>query len=131
MNTTDPIADYLTRLRNAIRARHKRVDVPASNLKREMTKILVNEKFIAGYSELKDSKQGVLRIALKYTDGTNAITGLTRISKPGLRIYKPSKELPRVLNGLGIAIVSTSHGLMTEKDARTQKVGGEVLCQVW
>ena len=131
MNTTDPVADYLTRLRNAIRARHKRVDVPASNLKREISKILASEKFIAGYSEIKDEKQGVLRIVLKYTDGTNAITGLTRISKPGLRVYKPSSELPRVLNGLGIAIVSTSRGLMTEKDARVQKVGGEVLCQVW
>jgi small subunit ribosomal protein S8 len=131
MNTTDPIADYLTRLRNAIHARHKRVDVPASNLKRELTKILINEKFIVGYSEVKDEKQGVLRIALKYTDGTNAITGLTRISKPGLRVYKPSSDLPRVMNGLGIAIVSTSRGLMTEKDARMQKVGGEVLCQVW
>jgi small subunit ribosomal protein S8 len=131
MNTTDPIADYLTRLRNAIRARHKRVDIPASNLKRALSKILVEQKFIAGFSEIPDSKQGTLRVALKYTDGVNAIKGLDRVSRPGLRIYRGSGELPRVLNGLGTAIISTSRGVMTEKDARARKVGGEVLCRVW
>ena len=131
MKTTDPIADYLTRLRNAIHARHKRVDVPASNLKRAVSKILVEEKFINGYSEIQDSKQGVLRITLKYVEGISTISGLKRISKPGLRVYVPAKELPRILNGLGIAIVSTSRGIMTEKNAKAQSVGGEILCHVW
>ncbi len=131
MNTTDPIADYLTRLRNAIRARHKRVDIPASNMKRALSKILAEQKFIQGFTEIPDAKQGVIRVALKYIDGVNAIKGLDRVSKPGLRVYRGSEELPRVLNGLGTAIISTSKGIMTEKDARTQKVGGEVLCRVW
>ena len=131
MNTTDPIADYLTRLRNAIRARHKRVDIPASNMKRALSKILAEQKFIHGFTEIPDTKQGVIRVALKYTEGVNAIKGLDRVSKPGLRVYRPSDDLPRVLNGLGIAIISTSKGIMTEKDARSQKVGGEVLCRVW
>ena len=131
MQTTDPIADYLTRIRNGIRARHKRIDVPASNLKRELTKILAERKFIAGFSEIKDERQGVLRIALKYTEGTNAITGLQRISRPGLRIYTPSDRIPRVMNGLGMALISTSRGVMSDREARTQKVGGEVLCYIW
>src|SRR5437016_3878591 len=131
MNTTDPVADYLTRLRNAIRARHRRLDVPASNLKRALTTILVNQKYIAGYTEIKNAHQGVLRINLKYTDGVNAISGLKRISRPGLRVYTNAGELPRVLNGLGVAIISTSSGLMTEKQARAQRIGGEVLCHVW
>ena len=131
MNTTDPVADYLTRLRNAIRARHKRVDVPASSLKRAITRILVEQKYIAGYTEVQDTKQGVIRIALKSSEGVNAITGLKRISKPGLRMYTSAREIPRVLNGLGIAIISTSKGLMTDKDARAQSVGGEVLAEVW
>ncbi|HYQ86469.1 MAG TPA: 30S ribosomal protein S8 [Bacteroidota bacterium] len=131
MNTTDPIADYLTRLRNAIRARHKRVDVPASNLKRELSRILLEEKFISGYTDIPDKKQGLLRIVLRSSDGINAITGLKRISRPGLRVYVPARELPRVLNGLGIAVVSTSMGLMTEKSCAARKVGGEVLCHVW
>jgi small subunit ribosomal protein S8 len=131
MNTTDPIADYLTRLRNAIRARHKRLDVPASNLKRELSRILLEEKFISGYTDIPDKKQGLLRIVLRSTDGVNAITGLKRVSRPGLRVYVPARELPRVLNGLGIAIVSTSRGVMTEKTATVRKVGGEVLCHVW
>jgi small subunit ribosomal protein S8 len=131
MNTTDPIADYLTRMRNAIRARHKRFDVPASNVKRAMSQILCDQKFISSFSEIKDNKQGVLRIALKYTDGVNAISGLQRVSKPGLRVYASADELPRVMNGLGVALISTSKGIMTEKDARTQRMGGEVLCQVW
>jgi small subunit ribosomal protein S8 len=131
MNTTDPIADYLTRLRNAIRARHKRVDIPASNLKRAITRILVEEKFINGFTDIPDNKQGVIRVTLRTTDGINAITGLHRISKPGLRMYSASRDLPRVLNGLGIVVVSTSQGLMTDKKARAQKIGGEVLCEIW
>ena len=129
--TTDPIADYLTRIRNGLHARHKRIDVPASNLKREITKILADKKLIAGYSEIKDDRQGVLRIALKYTEGTSAITGLQRISKPGLRIYTQADRLPRVMNGLGLALISTSQGILTDKDARAKKVGGEVLCYIW
>lgn len=131
MNTTDPIADYITRLRNAIRARQKRVDVPASNLKRQITKILLDQKYINGFSEIKDNKQGFLRITLKYTEGVSVISGLERISKPGLRVYKSSDDLPRVLNGLGIAVISTSKGVMTDKQASQEKVGGEVLCTIW
>ncbi len=131
MNTTDPIADYLTRVRNAMRARHKRVDVPASNLKRALTRILLEQKFIAGFTEIKDDKQGTIRITLKYTDGLSAIQGLDRISKPGLRVYSRAEELPRVLNGLGMAIISTSKGILADKDARAHKLGGEVLCHIW
>ena len=131
MNTTDPIADFLTRIRNAIQARHKRVDIPQSGLKRELAKILVEQKFISGYAELKDNKQGVLRVSLRYVDGVSAISGLQRISKPGLRVYTPASKLPRVLNGMGTAVLSTSKGIMTEKKAREQNVGGEILCHVW
>jgi small subunit ribosomal protein S8 len=131
MQTTDPIADYLTRIRNGIKARHKRIDVPASNIKREITRILADKKFIAGYSEIKDNRQGVLRIALKYTEGTNAISGLQRISRPGLRLYTPADRIPRVMNGLGMALISTSQGILTDRDARVKKVGGEVLCYIW
>ncbi len=131
MNTTDPVADYLTRLRNAIRARHKRVDIPASNLKRAISKILLDEKYILGFTEVADKKQGTLRLTLKTTDGVNAISGLRRLSKPGLRSYAAADELPRVLNGLGIAVISTSRGVMTDKEARKQHVGGEVLCEIW
>ena len=131
MNTTDPIADFLTRIRNGIRARHRRVDVPASGMKRALTTILAEQKYIAGFSEVKEGPQGLIRINLKYADGVNAIQGLKRISKPGLRVYAGAGELPRVLNGLGIAIISTSQGLMTEKQARTKRIGGEVLCEIW
>lgn len=131
MTMTDPVSDYLTRLRNAIQAKHKRVDVPASNLKRELTKLLVANKFITGFTEVKDSAQGVLRIQLKYTDGAPVISGLKRISTPGLRKYVDSTSVPRVLGGLGIAVISTSNGLMTDAQARTAKVGGEVLCEIW
>ena len=131
MNITDPIADYLTRIRNAIRARRKRVDIPASNLKRAISTILVKEKFINGFTEIPDNKQGTIRITLRYADGVSAITGLSRVSKPGLRVYGHAQELPRVLNGLGIAILSTSKGLVTEKEAKALNVGGEVLCHVW
>ena len=129
---TDPIADYLTRLRNAISAGHKVVEVPASNMKKEITKILMDKGYILNYKFIDDDKQGIIKIALKYHPQTkkNAITELTRISKPGLRDYKGAKELPRVLNGLGIAILSTSMGVISNKEAATENVGGEVLCYV-
>ncbi len=131
MTMTDPVADYLTRLRNAAQAGHKRVDIPASNLKRELTKLLLENKFISGYTELKETTQGVIRIQLKYNDGEPVIAGLKRISKPGLRQYVDAASLPRVMGGLGIAILSTSGGLMTDKQARQASVGGEVLCEIW
>jgi small subunit ribosomal protein S8 len=130
---TDPIADYLTRVRNAIKANHKVVEVPASNLKKEMTKILHEKGYILNYKFEEDSKQGIIKIALKYhpVTKTSAIRRLERISRPGLRKYSHSEKLPRVLNGLGIAILSTSKGLMTDKEARKENVGGEVLCYVY
>ena len=131
MTMTDPVADYLTRLRNAVQAGHKRVDVPASNLKREMTKLLLANKYISKYAEIKQPAQNLLRIHLKYTDGKPVIEGLKRVSTPGLRKYADAKSMPRVLGGLGIAVISTSRGLMTDKQARMAKVGGEVLCEIW
>lgn len=131
MHSTDPIADYLTRIRNAIRSRHKRVDIPSSYLKMEITKILSERQFIRGYTEVQDNKQGIIRITLRYTEGTSAITGIRRVSRPGLRVYAASEDIERVMNGMGIAIVSTSKGVMTDVQARTQKIGGEVLCHVW
>lgn len=131
MTMTDPVADYLTRLRNAIQAKHKRVDIPSSNLKREMTKLLLANKFISGYTEVKEQAQGVLRVQLKYNNAQPVIAGLRRISTPGLRKYVDADSIPRVLGGLGIAIISTSRGLMTDKQARQAKVGGEVLCEIW
>lgn len=131
MTMTDPVADYLTRIRNAVQARHKRVDVPASNLKREMTKLLLANKYISKYAEVKESSHTLLRIHLKYTDGKPVIEGLRRVSTPGLRRYADAKSLPRVLGGLGIAVISTSKGLMTDQEARKAKVGGEVLCEIW
>jgi small subunit ribosomal protein S8 len=131
---TDPIADYLTRIRNAAKANHRVVDVPASNLKIEMTKILYDKGFISNYKfEDTDNKQGLIKIALKYNPVTKlpAITTIRRVSKPGLRKYVKADRLPRVINGLGIAIVSTSRGLMTDKEARQLNVGGEVLCYVY
>ena len=130
---TDPIADYLTRLRNAIKAGHRVVEVPASNLKKEVTKILFDQGFILNYKFVEDGPQGTIKIALKYdqTNKVNAIKGMERVSRPGLRTYKGSKDLPRVLNGLGIAILSTSKGVMTDKQAREENVGGEVLCYVY
>ena len=130
--TTDPISDYLTRLRNAISAKHKVVEIPASNVKREMTKILMEKGYILNYKVIEDNKQGVIKIALKYNGRTKqpAINSLTRVSKPGLRKYAGVEKMPRVLNGLGIAIVSTSKGLITDKEARKQNVGGEVICYV-
>jgi small subunit ribosomal protein S8 len=131
MTMTDPVADYLTRLRNAIQAKHKRVDVPASGLKRELTRLLLEQKFIGGFTEMKTSAQGVLRIQLRYNDGRSVIKGLRRVSTPGLRKYSGAQEVPRVLGGLGIAVMSTSRGLMTDRQARDANVGGEVLCEIW
>jgi small subunit ribosomal protein S8 len=131
MSITDPISDFLTRIRNAAKAKHKRVDIPASNLKKAVAQILLEEKFITGYTWLDDGKQGVLRIQLKYTGGKAVISGLRRVSRPGLRLYRSSDELPRVLGGMGIAILTTSKGLMTDHRARKEHVGGEVLAYVW
>ncbi len=131
MSMTDPIADFLTRIRNAIRARHHVVDVPASKMKIDLARILLNQRYIDSYEVVEDGKQGILRIRLKYIQGRNAISGLKRISKPGLRIYKDAKSIDRVFNGLGIAIISTSKGLLTDKEARAQNIGGEVICHIW
>jgi small subunit ribosomal protein S8 len=130
---TDPIADYLTRIRNASRAGHRVVEVPASNLKKEITKILFDQGYILSYKFEDDKVQGIIKIALKYDKQTKepVIKKIQRISKPGLRKYAPSEDLPRVLNGLGVAIVSTSHGVMTSKQAKKENVGGEVLCYVY
>ena len=130
---TDPIADYLTRIRNAVRANHRVVEIPASNLKKDMTKILFDQGYILSYKFDDSTVQGTIKIALKYNKETKepVIRKLQRISKPGLRKYSGSTELPRILNGLGIAIVSTSHGVMTSKQAKLEKVGGEVLCYVY
>ena len=130
---TDPIADYLTRLRNAIKAKHRVVEVPASILKKEITKILFDQGYILNYKFEDNAVQGAIKIALKYDKQTNkpAIKSIQRASRPGLRQYKGSEELPRVLNGLGVAIISTSKGVMTDKKARQEKVGGEVICYVY
>ncbi|MGE0771075.1 MAG: 30S ribosomal protein S8 [Cyclobacteriaceae bacterium] len=133
MKTTDPIADYLTRLRNAIKARHRVVEVPASNIKKEITKVLFDKGYILNYKfEDTANKQGKIKIALKYNPETkeSAISQLQRVSSPGLRLYKPATDLPKVLNGLGVAIVSTSKGVVTDKEARALNVGGEILCYV-
>ncbi len=131
MAVTDPIADFLTRIRNASRARKPRVDIPASGMKKNLAEILKKQNFIKDYSIVEDNRQNIIRVELKYTSGTPAINGLKRISKPGLRIYKNSKDLPRVLNGLGVVVVSTPKGLLTDKEARTQSVGGEIVCYIW
>ena len=129
---TDPIADFLTRIRNAVMANHRIVEIPASNIKKDITKILFEQGFILNYKFEDEPRPGLIKIALKYHPVTKqpAISNMTRISKPGLRKYAGSEELPRVLNGLGIAIISTSHGVMTEKEAKRLKVGGEVICYV-
>ncbi|WP_408008946.1 30S ribosomal protein S8 [Pseudalkalibacillus sp. A8] len=132
MVMTDPIADMLTRIRNANTVGHDKLEVPASKLKREIAEILKKEGFVRDVEYIEDSKQGVIRIFLKYgQNNERVITGLKRISKPGLRVYAKAYEVPRVLGGLGIALVSTSKGIMTDKDARNQQVGGEVLAYVW
>ncbi len=129
---TDPIADMLTRIRNANMVRHEVLEVPASKLKKEVAEILKREGFVRDVEHIEDNKQGVLRIFLKYgANNERVITGLKRISKPGLRVYAKADEVPRVLNGLGIAIVSTSQGVLTDKEARAKQVGGEVLAYVW
>jgi len=130
---TDTIADFLTRIRNAIKANHRIVEIPASNIKKEMTKILKEKGYILDYKFEDDKKQGIIRIALKYNPVTKvpAIRSIARISKPGLRRYAGLDRMPRVLNGLGVAILSTSKGLMTDKEAKAQNVGGEVLCYVY
>ena len=132
MNTTDPIADMLTRIRNANSARHTSVDVPASNMKKAIADILFDEGYISSVEKIEDGKQGILRITLKYDkNGKRVISGLKRISKPGLRIYVAKDELPQVLNGLGIALISTSKGIKTDKNARKEGLGGEVIAYVW
>ncbi len=132
MQITDTIADMLTRIRNASSQKHPIVDVPASNLKKQIAQILLDEGYIKSFKVIDDGKQGVIRITLKYTDSkAQVITGLRRVSKPGLRIYSNCKDMPKVMKGLGIAIVSTSKGIMTDKKARELNVGGEVLAFVW
>lgn len=131
MSMTDPIADYLTRIRNAAKANHKRVDIPASSLKKEITRILKEENYIRDYAIIEEGPQNIIRIALKYRNGESVIKGMDRISRPGLRKYSSSNSLPRVINGLGIAVISTSNGVMTDKEARRAGIGGEVICYVW
>ena len=132
MQISDVIADMLTRIRNANNAKHETVDVPASNMKKSIAQILSDEGYIRGYQVVEDGKQGIIRITLKYTAGKQkVIHGIRRVSKPGLRIYSNCEDMPKVMNGLGIAIVSTSKGVMTDKKARQANVGGEVLAFVW
>ena len=132
MNTTDPIADMLTRIRNANNSKHKTVDIPASNMKKAIAKILFEEGYIKSFEEIENENQGIIRITLKSNEkGAKVIAGLKRISKPGLRVYASKDELPQVLNGLGIAIISTSQGLKTDKQARELGIGGEVLAYIW
>ena len=131
MHATDPISDFLTRIRNAVKARKKFVDIPSSKMKVSLAEILKANKFIRDYNVVEDNKQNILRVHLQYIGGTPSITGLKRISTPGLRMYVNKDELPRVLNGLGIAVLSTPKGLLTDKQAKREAVGGEVVCHVW
>lgn len=132
MQISDVIADLLTRIRNANDAKHPTVDIPASNMKKAIVEILLTEGYIKGYQMIEDGKQGIIRVTLKYGQGkTKVLRGLRRVSKPGLRIYANAEELPRVMNGLGVAIISTSKGIMTDKAARKAGIGGEVLAFVW
>ncbi|GGA44317.1 MULTISPECIES: 30S ribosomal protein S8 [Psychrobacillus] len=132
MTMSDPIADMLTRIRNANMVRHEKLEVPASNMKKEIAEILKREGFVRDVELVEDSKQGIIRIFLKYgQNDERVITGLKRISKPGLRVYAKTNEVPKVLNGLGIALVSTSNGLLTDKEARAKQVGGEIVAYVW
>lgn len=132
MQITDPIADMLTRIRNACTAKHDTVEIPASNMKKSIAQILLEEGYIKSYNVTDDGKQGIIRIVLKYGENkSQVIKGLRRVSKPGLRIYTSCEDMPRVLKGLGIAIMSTSRGVMTDKKARAEKVGGEVLAYIW
>ncbi len=131
MPVTDSISDFLTRIRNASNAKKVRVDIPASNMKRNLAEILKRQNFIENYTIIEDNKQDLIRIILKYRNGISAISGLKRISTPGLRVYKNSHKIPRVLNGLGVAVMSTSKGLLTDKEAIAQSIGGEVVCYIW
>lgn len=131
MQMSDVIADMLTRIRNANDARHETVDIPASNMKKAIADILVAEGYIKSYNVIEDGKQGIIRVALKYNGKQKVLSGIRRISKPGLRVYASCEEMPRVMNGLGVAIVSTSKGIMTDKKARQLNVGGEVIAFVW
>lgn len=128
---TDPIADMLTRIRNGNMKKHESIEVPASNLKKSLAQILLDEGYIKGFNVVEDNKQGMITIDLKYVDDQRVLSGLKRISKPGRRVYVRANEVPRVLDGLGIAILSTSKGVMTDKDARSKGVGGEVICYIW
>ena len=128
---TDPIADMLTRIRNGNMKKHESVEVPASNMKKNLAQILLDEGYIKGFTVVEDNKQGMITIDLKYVDDQRVISGLKRISKPGRRVYVRANEGPRVLDGLGMAILSTSHGVLTDKQAREQGVGGEVICYIW
>jgi small subunit ribosomal protein S8 len=131
MPVTDPIADFLTRIRNAVKAKKRFVDIPSSNTKAKMAELMRDTNFIRDFNIIEDNKQNVLRIHLKYIEGEPSISGLERISTPGLRRYVSKNDIPRVLNGLGIAIISTSKGLLTDKQAKNEAVGGEVLCHIW
>ncbi|HWO94786.1 30S ribosomal protein S8 [Priestia abyssalis] len=132
MVMTDPIADMLTRIRNANMVRHEKIEIPASNIKKQIAEILKREGFVRDVEYIEDNKQGIIRIFLKYgANNERVITGLKRISKPGLRVYAKSTEVPRVLNGLGIAVLSTSQGVLTDKEARQKQAGGEVLAYIW
>jgi len=131
MSVTDPIADMLTMIRNAVRTKKEAIDVPASNLKREIVKILKEERYIKNYKIIRDNKQNVIRIFLKYNGNEPVITDIIRVSKPSRRVYKKWEEIPKVRNGLGIAIISTSKGIMTDKQARALKIGGEIICYVY
>jgi small subunit ribosomal protein S8 len=132
MAVSDPVADFLTCVRNAIRAKHRKVDIPASRLKNEIARVLLRERFINNYKVIEDSKQGVLRIYLKYAgDESNVITGIRRVSTPGRRVYVDKGSIPRVMGGMGTSILSTSRGLMTDREARDAGLGGEIMCQIW
>ena len=132
MSVSDPVADFLTCVRNAIRAKHRKVDVPASKLKTELARVLLRERYINNFKVIEDSRQGMLRVYLKYTpEDTSVITGLRRVSTPGRRVYLGKSRLPKVMGGLGASIVSTSRGLMTDREAREAGLGGELVCQVW
>ena len=131
MSVTDPIADYLARIRNAISAHHEKVDIPASRIKLELSKILKEEGFIQNFKVQEDTKQGTIRLLLKYSEGAPVITGLKQVSKPGRRIYSTKDRIPKVIGGLGISIVSTSRGIMTGEQSQKVGIGGEVLCEIW
>ena len=131
MPVTDPISDLLLRIRNASKAKKLRVEIPSSIMKKGIAEILKRENYIHDYAIIEDNKQNIIKIHLKYRDGVSAISGLKRISKPGLRVYKDASQLPKVLNGLGTAVISTPKGLLTDKEARAQSIGGEVICYIW